>query len=769
MEMDGALIHVRYDHGLVAVSIVLAVFASYAALDLAGRVSSAGGRTRAMWLACGATAMGLGIWAMHYVAMLALTMPMEVFYHLPSVMISLFAAIVASAAALFLVSRPTMGFWQQVTGAVAMGSGIAEMHYIGMAAMRSTYSIGYDKKIVALSIGLAVSVSFVAMKLAFLARDENRMTQRKIISALTMGSAIASMHYTGMWAAKFHNTGVAPDLSHAISLSTVGVMAISATCLFVQGGAIASSVFDRFIAVQKNDLNTARERELYFHTLAETVPEIIWAADPNGQDDYFNQQCFEYTGMTLEELRGTGWRVIIHADDLEECFSKWQIALRTGEPYDVEYRICGRDGKYRWFLGRANPIRNAAGEIVKWFGTCTDIENQKQHQQNLEGQIQERTLQLAELNTRLQEEMFEKDFARNELDYQHERMMRDLEKRSERATMLAKLGELLQNCMSRDEVFAAALGYAPRIFSSSRGALAFLNAGRTFSEVVGSWNDCQLSAMEFGATDCWALRTGQSHLVTAGDSTAHCAHASGLRNTYLCIPVLAQGETMGVVHFQSTEEVPQFDPSELSFKTTFAGQVGLSIANIRLKGALRTQSVRDSLTGLYNRRYMEEALDREVRRASRAKKSVGILMIDLDHFKQFNDAYGHDAGDTVLREVARFLVKNVRAEDFVCRYGGEEFLIILPTADVDGARTKADRLRTMMKELRIVYQGQKLSMVTLSIGVAEFPRHGTSPTELMAAADAALYEAKKSGRDRVVVSNVPAQTREESKSASNSA
>jgi diguanylate cyclase (GGDEF)-like protein len=166
---------------------------------------------------------------------------------------------------------------------------------------------------------------------------------------------------------------------------------------------------------------------------------------------------------------------------------------------------------------------------------------------------------------------------------------------------------------------------------------------------------------------------------------------------------------------------------------------------------------------------MEEALDREVRRASRAKKSVGILMIDLDHFKQFNDAYGHDAGDTVLREVAGFLVKNVRAEDFVCRYGGEEFLIILPTADVDGARTKADRLRTMMKELRIVYQGQKLSMVTLSIGVAEFPRHGTSPTELMAAADAALYEAKKSGRDRVVVSNVPAQTREESKSASNSA
>ncbi len=173
--------------------------------------------------------------------------------------------------------------------------------------------------------------------------------------------------------------------------------------------------------------------------------------------------------------------MIVHPDDVDDCFAKWQNALRTGTSYDVEYRLRGKDGSYRWFLGRANPIRNAKGEIVKWFGTCTDIENQKQSQQILEEQILERTTQLADVNTRLQEEMLEKDFARNELDQQNERMLVELTERSQRATMLAKMGELLQSCMSRDEVFAAALGYAPKIFPgcsrSSSAAGCFTKPG----------------------------------------------------------------------------------------------------------------------------------------------------------------------------------------------------------------------------------------------------------------------------------------------------
>jgi diguanylate cyclase (GGDEF)-like protein/PAS domain S-box-containing protein len=546
---------------------------------------------------------------------------------------------------------------------------------------------------------------------------------------------------------------------HAMAVLSGGydyklVVLLLAAAITASGAALF--VLSRARAWQKGGLNAARERELYFQTMAEAVPEIIWTADPDGMDDFFNQKCFDYTGLPLDQLKGLGWQKIIHPDDLDGCASRWKDALHTGDPYDVEYRLRGKDGTYRWFLGRANPIRNPAGEIVKWFGSCTDIENQKQNQQVLEEQILERTVQLADTNTRLQEEMLEKDFARSELDQQNERMLEELKKRSERAAMLARMGELLQSCISRDEVFAAALGYAPKIFPAVPGALALLDASRNLAEVIGSWSDCHLPALVFEPASCWALRTGHPHLVLTGDSTAPCAHAAGVKNTYLCTPILAQGETLGIVHFQATDEAPKMDASELSFKTTFAAQVGLSIANIRLREALRTQSVRDALTGLYNRRYLEETLEREVRRAARAAQSLGFLMIDLDHFKNFNDTYGHDAGDAVLRETALFLAKGIRAEDFVCRFGGEEFVVILPTADLESSRARGERLRLKMRELTIMYQGKSLGMVTISVGVAAFPEHGTSPKELMAAADAALYQAKRGGRDLVMVASAAA-------------
>jgi diguanylate cyclase (GGDEF)-like protein/PAS domain S-box-containing protein len=506
--------------------------------------------------------------------------------------------------------------------------------------------------------------------------------------------------------------------------------------------------------LQKSNLNTSRERELYFQTMAEAVPEIIWTADPNGTDDYFNQKWFDYTGLTLEQSRGTGWTVVVHPDDLGLCAQKWENAQRTGQPYDVEYRLRGRNETYRWFLCRGNPIRDAGGEIIKWFGTCTDIEEQKKNQQVLEDQILERTMQLADTNTRLQQEILEKDSARREFDKHNEVMMEELRKRSERATLLAKMGELLQSCVSLDEVFATALGFAPKIFPTARGAMALLNASRSLAEVIGSWTGCQVPLREFEPVDCWALRTGHPHMVSAGDLSAPCAHAAGVKNAYLCIPILAQGETLGILHLQATDETPQLNTSELSFKTTFAAQVGLSIANIRLREALRTQSVRDALTGLYNRRYLEELLEREVRRAARGAHSLGVLMIDLDHFKTFNDTYGHDAGDAVLRETGVSLARGIRAEDFVCRFGGEEFVVILPTASLDAACARAERLRLKMKELTVMHQGRSMGMLTVSVGVAVFPEHGLSPKELMAAADAALYEAKRRGRDQVVVATL---------------
>jgi diguanylate cyclase (GGDEF)-like protein/PAS domain S-box-containing protein len=514
----------------------------------------------------------------------------------------------------------------------------------------------------------------------------------------------------------------------------------------------------RWLAARKAVVETSRKDHLFFRTLAESLPEIIWTADPDGMDDFFSGKWFEYTGMTREQSLGIGWTVAIHPDDVAPCMAKWKAAQNSGEPYEVEYRFRRADGTFRWFLGRGNPIRDGRGKVIKWFGTCTDIEDQKHNLQLLEEQIKERTAELADANTRLQEEMWEKDAARRALDQQNERMLREVTERSQRATMLAKMGELLQSCVNRDEVFAAALGFAPKVFSVGRGAIALLNPARNLVEVIGWWSECQLPVSAFEPGSCWALRTGHPHLVLASDHTAPCGHAEGVKNSYLCVPILAQGEALGIVHFQATDQAPSFADTELSHKSTFAGQIGLSIANIRLRDALRSQSIKDPLTGLYNRRYLEEMLEREIRRAVRSEQSVGVLMLDLDHFKNFNDTYGHDAGDAVLREAGAFLTRSIRAEDTVCRFGGEEFVIVLPTANAESARARAERIRSKIRELTVLYQGQSLGRITVSIGVSELPAHGTSPAELLAAADAALYRAKRDGRDRVVIADPLAVT-----------
>ena len=204
---------------------------------------------------------------------------------------------------------------------------------------------------------------------------------------------------------------------------------------------------------------------------------------------------------------------------------------------------------------------------------------------------------------------------------------------------------------------------------------------------------------------------------------------------------------------QTVNRPTSFTEQELSLSATFAEQIGLSIANIRLREALRNQSIRDSVTGLFNRRYLEETLEREVHRSVRTGQSLGIVMLDLDHFKTFNDTFGHDAGDTLLQSVGVFLSKSIRADDIACRYGGEEFVLILPKASLKDTELRAEKLRASVKALNIMHQGKPLGVVTISAGVAAIPQHGSAPTQLMARADGALYQAKKAGRDRVIVAD----------------
>ena len=584
-----------------------------------------------------------------------------------------------------------------------------------------------------------------------------------VISAvITIGAIHAAIHRalpatgTGRWrriawlaAAAAILAGVL-RIAHGFDLPAFGSQILyhySAMVLVIGAAAVSSIAAIRTAKRGK----AAAANAVRFETLAEAIPQIIWIADASGRTTYINKRWFQMTGTSEQDAADGGWINQVHPDDRAPRSEKWQASVRSGETFEIEYRLHDAANGYRWYLDRAVPLPDDQGVIQQWFGTCTDIEEQKHYQQLLEQQIRERTEELADTNTRLQQEMWEKDLARRTLDEHNEEMMQTLKERSQRATLLAQMGELLQSCQTHEEVFAAALGFAPRIFPSRRGAVALFNPSHSLVEIAGQWHDCQLPVPSFEPESCWALRTGHPHLVLAGDSTARCGHAAGVQSTYLCVPILAQGEALGILHIQATDQDPSLGEAEMSFKTTFAAQVGLSVANIRLRDALRAQSTKDPLTGLYNRRYLQEILDREIRRAIRSEQALGILMLDLDHFKNFNDTYGHDAGDTVLRETASFLVRSIRAEDFVCRYGGEEFVVILPTADLRAADARAQRIRARIRDLVIMHNGRSLGLITASIGVAALPDHGTNEKDLLQAADAALYRAKREGRDRVAV------------------
>jgi diguanylate cyclase (GGDEF)-like protein len=220
---------------------------------------------------------------------------------------------------------------------------------------------------------------------------------------------------------------------------------------------------------------------------------------------------------------------------------------------------------------------------------------------------------------------------------------------------------------------------------------------------------------------------------------------------------MAKGEVLGLLHLRTKnsinkEEADNYIESIMEISVTISEYLSLSIANIRLRETLANQSIRDSLTGLYNRRYMEEAIQNEIMRAARKRTKITIVMMDIDHFKIFNDTYGHKAGDALLVQLANLLKSSLRGSDIVCRYGGEEFIVILPETTVENTYERAEQLREDIKRMKVSYQSKALPPVTISMGIASYPDCSSDVDELFNLADTALYRAKSEGRDRVIIS-----------------
>ncbi|GAC1615782.1 MAG: hypothetical protein NVS9B1_25530 [Candidatus Dormibacteraceae bacterium] len=338
----------------------------------------------------------------------------------------------------------------------------------------------------------------------------------------------------------------------------------------------------------------------------------------------------------------------------------------------------------------------------------------------------------------------------------------DLERRNNEANLLNEMGDLLQSCFTPEEAQSAIAEYVEKLFPAESGSLCMLNE-RNLVEAIAAWGPGRAGDEVFAPEDCWALRRGQIHIVADPNHGLNCQHLGGRpERPYLCVPMMARGQALGVLHVTANPEGRQGRTVESlqPLARTVAEHVGLAMANFNLRQTLRIQSIRDTVTGLFNRRYMEETINREIPRAIRYQRPLGIILFDIDHFKTFNDSFGHAAGDTVLATLGEFVKAHVRSEDIACRYGGEEIVLILPDAPLEVTKARAETLRSGIEALTIEHHGRPLGPLTVSLGVADFPRHGATGEAVLRAADEALYRAKEGGRNRVVVAETEAPTAE---------
>jgi diguanylate cyclase (GGDEF)-like protein len=289
------------------------------------------------------------------------------------------------------------------------------------------------------------------------------------------------------------------------------------------------------------------------------------------------------------------------------------------------------------------------------------------------------------------------------------------------------------------------------LLPGSSGAILTINNSRRMVEIMASWSHPAQLADGFELDACCGLRTGRTRWRRPGVSEVHCKHfLANPPDNYLCLPMAAYGETLGFVYVQCpTEAVAALVGQRTTLLHDMVELASVSIAGLNLRAKLENQSIRDPLTNLFNRHFMEIALEREMHRVSRRDTSLSLFMIDVDHFKGFNDTFGHEAGDAILREVAECFRQTARGEDIICRYGGEEFVMILPEITQDTAVERAEAIRRKIAGISLHYRGQLLRSITASIGIAMFPGAAIDGNELIHAADLALYRAKAMGRDQV--------------------
>lgn len=346
-------------------------------------------------------------------------------------------------------------------------------------------------------------------------------------------------------------------------------------------------------------------------------------------------------------------------------------------------------------------------------------------------------------------QIYRETLKRTKTEESLQRAIAKMEHSTYETTLIGKLSDYMQSCLTTEEASRVITNSLPQLLIGTSGTIGIFKNSRNIVEIMTRWGEHADGPVDFQPEQCWGLRRGRAHYYSVGGTEPCCAHFGEKPNASLCLPMQAQGETLGLFTV-IINDVKESNKERVAFARRVSEQISLAVANLNLQNKLREQSIRDPLTKLYNRRYLETTLDRELLRAQRNTQPLSVLVLDIDYFKKFNDSMGHDAGDSLLAQFADLLGHNVRKEDIVCRYGGEEFVIVLPMANLEMGLERANKICEATRKMKVKLGNQSIKSVSVSVGVAAFPDHAATGNDLITMADAALYKAKHNGRDQAV-------------------
>ncbi len=524
-----------------------------------------------------------------------------------------------------------------------------------------------------------------------------------------------------------------------------------ATPMQEDGRITGTVVLFRDISARRRAEEELQHAKDFLENVLDNSADVIGIVDEHGNFIKWNKAAEKIYGYSFEELKGKpAFELYADQNELKKMLDQLR---REGFVRRYEINMKKKDGRIVPFALSINYLYDRNKEIIGSICVARDRSD-----------IRAAMAESKAVNEQLRAEIHERhqmEAALKDANEKLQGMVQESEHRTRDITRLNELGDLLQACQNREEAYAAIAQFGGQLFPDAPGSLFVLNASQNLLEAVAHWGESLSGEQVFTPDDCWAFRRGEVHRVAGSQTGLLCKHIPAPSTAdHICIPMMAQGETIGMIHLQSSlcrlENVPQealgyLTDSKDRLALTLAKQISLALSSLNLRETLQWQAIRDPLTGLFNRRYMEESLKREMARVKRQEASLGVIMVDLDHFKDFNDTFGHKAGDALLVALAALLKNHIRLEDIACRYGGEEMLLILPETSLEITTQRAEELREQIGRLQVEYLGQTLGLTTASLGVAAFPEHGKDWEEIIQAADAALYRAKAEGRNRVVV------------------